>query len=185
MTTYLKYLKYFVTFNRRIFHWYPSITHVVLFHRTHGYILMQNSPGNISTLFQRCLLVDTTSWRGATSNQRWNNFVYVNVGIFNIERLWINVVYFNVDINNVETTFLFSTLLWTTLVKVEAKLWKWLFLKKTKQIIPNRICGIRSFNYYFIIFLTLFPMLSWTCRRILARPRKFFKYYERYCIART
>ena len=53
------------------------------------------------TLFQRCLLVDTTSRRGATSNQRWSNVVYFNVGICNVEQRWINVVYFNVDINNV------------------------------------------------------------------------------------
>ena len=58
-------------------------------------------PENISTLFQRCLLVDTTSRRGATSNQRWNNVVYFNVGICNVKQRWINVVYFNVDINNV------------------------------------------------------------------------------------
>ena len=47
-------------------------------------------PENISTLFQRCLLVDTTLRRG--------NF---NVGIFNAEQRRINVVYFNVDMNNV------------------------------------------------------------------------------------
>ena len=88
-------------------------------------------------------------------------------------------------LDNVETTLSFSTLIWTTLVNVETTLWKWPFLKRTKQIISNRIHGIRSFNYYFIIFFTLLPMLSWICRRVFARPRKFFKYFERYCIART
>ena len=58
-------------------------------------------PANISTLFQRCLVVDTTSWRGATSNQHWNNVVYFNVGIHNVEQRWINVGYFNVGIYNV------------------------------------------------------------------------------------
>ena len=58
-------------------------------------------PANISTLFQRCLLFDTKSRRGATSNQRWNTAVYFNVGIYNVEQHWINVVYFEVDINNV------------------------------------------------------------------------------------
>ena len=91
---------------------------------------------------------------------------------------------------NIETTLCistleFTTLIWTTLVNVETTLWKWLFLKRTKQIISNRIQGIRSFNCYFIIFFTLLPMLSWICQRVLARPQKFFKYYERYCIART
>ena len=63
------------------------------------------------TLFQRCLLVDTTSRRGATSNQRWNNVVYFNLGIYNVKQRWINVdiknvrqrrnnvVIFNVDMN--------------------------------------------------------------------------------------
>ena len=142
-------------------------------------------PANTSTLFQRCLLVDTTSRRGAKSNQRWNNVVYFNVGIFNVEQRWINVVYFNVDMNNVETTLSFSTLIWTTLVNVETTLWKWPFLKRAKQIISNRIHQIRSFCCYFIIFFTLLPMLSWIRRGVLARSQKFFKYYERFCIART
>ena len=41
-----------------------------------------------------------TSRRRTTSNQRWNNVVYVNVGIYNVERRQINVVYFKVDLNN-------------------------------------------------------------------------------------
>ena len=53
--------------------------------------------------FQRCFNVAFWLIRrcAATSNQRWNNVVYFNVGIYNIEQCWINVVYFNVDINNV------------------------------------------------------------------------------------
>ena len=58
-------------------------------------------PVNISTLFQRCLLVDTTSRRGTTSNQRWNNILYFIAGIDNVEQRRINVVYFKVDMNNV------------------------------------------------------------------------------------
>ena len=42
-----------------------------------------------------------TSRRRTTSNQRWNNVAYVNVGIWNVEQRRINVVYFNVDLNNV------------------------------------------------------------------------------------
>ena len=52
-----------------------------------------------------------------------------------------------------------STLIWTTLVNVETTLWKWPFPKRTRQIISKRIHGIRSFNYDFIIFFTLLPML--------------------------
>ena len=35
------------------------------------------------------------------SNQRWNNVVYVNVEIYNVEQRQINIIYFKVDINNV------------------------------------------------------------------------------------
>ena len=44
----------------------------------------QKLPANISTLFQRCLLVDATSRRGTTSNQRWSNVMYFNVEIYNV-----------------------------------------------------------------------------------------------------
>ena len=81
-------------------------------------------------------------------------------------------------LDNVETTLSLSTLIWTTLVNVETRLSKLPFLKRTKQIISNRIHGIRGFNYYFIIFFTLLPMLIWTCRRVLARLRKLFKDHE-------
>ena len=37
----------------------------------------------------------------ATLNQRENNIVYVNVGIYNVEQHQINVVCFNVALNNV------------------------------------------------------------------------------------
>ena len=38
-----------------------------------------------------------TSRHGTTSNQRWNNVVCFNVGIYNVE----NALYFNVDMNNI------------------------------------------------------------------------------------
>ena len=40
-----------------------------------------------------------TSRRGTTSNQLWNDVIYVNVGIFNVEQRWINILHFNVDLN--------------------------------------------------------------------------------------
>ena len=58
-------------------------------------------PANISTLFQRCSQADMTPRRRTTSNQSWNNVVYVNVGIYNVEQCRINLFYFNVDLNNV------------------------------------------------------------------------------------
>ena len=42
-----------------------------------------------------------TSRRYTMSNQRWNNVVYVNVEIHNVQPRWSNVVYFNVELNNV------------------------------------------------------------------------------------
>ena len=87
-------------------------------------------------------------------------------------------------LDNVETTLSFLTSSFTTLVNVETRLWKWLFLKRTKKIVSNRIHGVQSFNSCFIIF-TLLPMLRGICRRVLAKPRKFLKDYEKYCIART
>ena len=59
---------------------------------------------NISTLFQRCSQVDVTSRRWKTSNQLWNNVVYVSVGVYNVKQRRINVVFFNVDLNNISLT---------------------------------------------------------------------------------
>ena len=142
-------------------------------------------PANISTLFQRCLLVGTTSRRGTTSDQRWNNVVYFNVGICNVESTLCISTLIWTTLDNVEATLSFSTSSFTTLVNVETTLWKWPFLKITKQIISNKIHGSQSFNYYFIILFTLLPMLRGLCWRVLARLRKLFKDHERYCIART
>ena len=48
------------------------------------------------------LLLDDMTSRGRTlPNQRWNNVLYVNVQIYNVEQRRINVVYFNFDISNV------------------------------------------------------------------------------------
>ena len=42
-----------------------------------------------------------TSRRRKTSDQRWNNVVYVNVQIYKVDQPWINVVYINVDLKKV------------------------------------------------------------------------------------
>ena len=42
-----------------------------------------------------------TSWRRTMSNPRWNNIVYVNVDMYNVEHCPTNVVYFKVDIKSV------------------------------------------------------------------------------------
>ena len=76
-----------------------SIIHQSSFER--GTKLSSNYPANISTSVQRCFWVDMTLRRRTTSNQRWNNVVYVNVEIHNVEQRWNNVVFFNVELNNV------------------------------------------------------------------------------------
>ena len=117
-----------------------------------------------STLKQRCVF------------QRWNlqrqiNVLYFNVNVNNVRQRRSNVVIFNVQFHNVG--------------KRRNNVVKMAFLKITKQIISNKIYGIQSFNYYFIIFFTLLPMLRGICWRVLAGPWKFFKDYDIYCIART
>ena len=112
----------------------------------------------VLTLF----LVDTASRRGTTSNQRWNDVVYFHDGIYNVKQRRINVVYFNFDMNNARqrrnNAVIFNVEFhnvgkrWHNIVKMTIS-------KKNKnKNISNKIHGIQSFNYYFIIF-TLLPML--------------------------
>ena len=58
-----------------------------------------------------------TSRRGTTFNQRWNNIVYINVGIYNVKQRQINFV-----VNDVVNTNDISALLWTTLGNVKTAL---------------------------------------------------------------
>ena len=83
--------------------------------------------------------------------QRCFNVVFWLIRRRNVGKRQINVetMYFNVDINNVRQRRNNVAILNVDMNK----------LKKTK-IISNRIYKIRSFNYYFIIFFTLLPMLS-------------------------
>ena len=140
--------------------------------------------------FQRCLLVDTTSRRRTTSNHRWKNVMCFNVGIYNVEQRWINVAYFNVDMDNIRQRWnnvVIFNIEFHNVGKNRKMLWKWMFPKRTKKKkdILNWIHGIQSFNYYFIIFFTLLPVLIGICRRVLVKPRKLLKDHDEYCIART
>ena len=58
-----------------------------------------------------------TSRRGTAFNQRWNNIVYVNVGIYNVKQSQINFV-----VNDVVNTNDILALLWTTLGNVKTTL---------------------------------------------------------------
>ena len=130
-------------------------------------------PTSNSTLFQRCLLVDMTSRPGTTSNQQWNNVVYFDVEIYNVEQRQINVVYFNVliwtTLHNVETMMSFPTSIFTTLVNVKATWWKWQFPKRTKKIYQIEYTG---FKVLATIFFTLLPILWGICSGILVKLQK-------------
>ena len=111
--------------------------------------VIHNIPANISTLFQRWLLVDMTSQRGTTSNQRWNN-VFISTLEFttlkNVETsLFISTLMWT-TLDKVETMLFFSTSSFTTLVNTEETLWKWPFPKKTKKIISNWITEYTEFK---------------------------------------
>ena len=47
--------------------------------------------------------------------------------------------------------------------------------KSNSKNISNRIHGIQSFNFYFITFFSLLPILRRICQGVLAKPRKFLK----------
>ena len=102
----------------------------------------------------------------------------------NVESILCTSTLIWTTLDNVKTTLSFLMSSFTTLVNVETTLWKWPFLKRTIQIISNRIYRIQSFNYYFTIFFTLLPMLKEICLRTFARLRNFIKNHERYYIAR-
>ena len=122
-------------------------------------------------MFQRCLLVDATSRCGTTSNQRRINVVYFNADINNVRQRQNNVVILNVEFHKVG--------------KRRNNVVKMNFSKNNKnKNISNRIRGIQSFKYYFMIFFTLLPMLRGESRRVRVKSRKFLKDHEKYCIAR-
>ena len=88
----------------------------------------------------------------------------------NVRQRQNNVVIFNVEFYNVRKRR-------DNVVKITVS------KKNKKKIISNRIHGIQILNFYFLIF-TFLPMLK-GISRIDAKPRKFLKDYEKYCIART
>ena len=160
------------------------------------YIVLQGNfpidlgnPANVSTFQHHYLLVDTTSRRGTTSNKRWNNVLHFNVGIYNVRQRRINVEYFNVDMNNVRkhrNNFVIFQFEFHNVSKCRNNVEKVTISKKNKQKnVSNRIYGIQSFNYYFLIFFTLLLMLRGICRRVFTKPRKLLQDLEKYCISRT
>ena len=137
------------------------------------------NPTNISTLFQRCLLVDAQ-----ISNKRWNNIEYCNVGIYNIDRCQINVAYFKVVMKNVrkcQKNVVIFNVQFNNVGNRQNNVVKMTISKKNnnnnnnKKIISNWIHWIQSFHYYFKILFTSLPMLRGIYQRVLAKPWKFLK----------
>ena len=84
-------------------------------HRYANFQFCSFIPANILTSVQRCMYVGMASRRRTTSNQRWNNVVYVNVEIYNVETMLCISTLNWTTLDNVETTLSFSTSIFTTL----------------------------------------------------------------------
>ena len=108
-----------------------------------------------------------TSRRRTTSNQLWNNVVYVNVEIYNVEQRRINVVCFNVDLNNVkqrrDNVVIFNVDFHNVGQSCEYKRLKKI---KTKPRVKNKIIFL-SFKECtgLKIFFILFSILRGICKR--------------------
>ena len=111
-----------------------------------------------------------TSRRRATSNQRWNNIVYVNVDIYNVEQRWNNVVFFNVELNNVRQRCFFQRRYsqhWTT----SKQRCEYDHLKKNyKPRFKNKIMFLNFKEYVGLnIFLHFFSILTLSWRSLSYR----------------
>ena len=117
-----------------------------------------------------------TSRRRTTSNQCWNNVVYVNVEIYNVQQRWNNVVYFNVELNNVRqrrnNVVIFNVDFHNVGQRrnnvADMTIWK-----KNKPRFKNKIIFF-SFKEY--AELKIFLILRGICKRIFAEPQKFLKH---------
>ena len=141
--------------------------------------------------------------RRTLSNQHWNNVVYANLEIYNVEqrrnnveKRQNNVVYFIVDINNIRqrwnnvATFNLefhnvdqrqdNVVNMTIHKKLKReKKYFWALKKRKKEKERKRkenwnwIHWTPSLGYYFKILLTLFPISREIWRKIFAKPQKF------------
>ena len=104
-------------------------------------------------LKQSCAFLRWNLQRRTTSNQRYN-----------VRQRRNNVVIFDVEFHNVRQSR-------NSVVEMT------IFKKNKKKIISSWMHWIQSFNYYFIILLTLLPILSGIYLRIFAKPHKILKYW--------
>ena len=120
-----------------------------------------------------------TSGRRTTSNQRWNNVVYNNIEIYNVQQRWNNIVYFNVELNNVwqhQNKVVIFNLHFHSVGQrrnnvANMTVWE----KKIKPRFKNKIIFL-SFKEYaglkFFFVWSFYPI----CKRIFAEPQRFLKH---------
>ena len=126
-----------------------------------------------------------TSQRRTTSDQCWNNVVYVNVEIYNVQQRWNNVVYFNVELNNVRqrrnNVVIFNVDFHNIGQRrnnvANMTIWK----KKIKPRFKSKTIFL-SFKEY--AGLKIFFNFSPFCKIIFAEPKKFLK-HRIYWIAKS
>ena len=118
------------------------------------------------------------SRRRRTSNQRWNNVVYVNLEIYNVQQRWNNVVCFNIELNNVRqcrnnvVTFNvdFHNIVQRRSIVANMTIWKIKPRFKNNNIFElQRICWTQN-------LLHIFPIFRGISKGIFAEPRKFLKH---------
>ena len=121
-----------------------------------------------------------TSRRRTTSNQRWNNVVYFNVEMYNVEQRRINVVYFNVEMNNVRQRRNNALIFKADFHNIGQRrnnvanmtIWKKNQASIQKQNIIFELEGICWTQN----LLQFFPILRGIWKRIFAEPQKFLKH---------
>ena len=121
---------------------------------------MLSDTANISTSVQRCFQVDTKSRRRTTSNQRWNNVVYVNVEIYNVQQRC-----------HFQRRFSQS---WAT-SKHSCEYGHLKKKKKNKPRFKNKIIFLSFKEYYGLTIFFIFPHIQRTLQKHIVRASKIFK----------
>ena len=122
-----------------------------------------------------------TSRHRTTSNQRWNNVVYNNVQIYNVEQRWNNDVFFNVELSNVRqcrNNVVIFNVYFHNVGKRRNNVANMTIWKKYKPRFKNKIIFSNFKEYVGLnIFLHFFPILREICKRTFAEPQKILKHW--------
>ena len=138
-----------------------------------------------STLFQRCCQVDMAAQRRTTSNQRWNNVVYVNVEIYNVEQLWTTIVIFNLEFHNVDQcrNNVVNMTIWKRFKRAKKDLWK---KKKKKRKRKLRLNTLNSnFRLTFQILVDFTSHFQRNLEKNICKVAKVLITFWKCCFTRT